>query len=418
MPASSSSRPSRSSVSTRPTAAQVSIARLRANYTLLCHAAASSAAGAPEVLAVVKANAYGHGVELCGPALAAAGARWLGVTSVEEGALLRRALGMLPSPMAAARILVMSGLWEGEAKTLLDRALTPQVWEPYQLRLLDAAARAQGKAAASVRVHIEVDTGMARQGVAPGAPLAGLLAELGQASTLRVEGVSTHFSAPEQLHNGDTAAQVARFAQALAQVAAAGLRPEWLHAGNSATVFDPMATASLLALSARHGARLMLRPGLALYGYAPHFTPPAILLPPLQPVLSWSTRITSLRSLSPGEGVGYNSTFRASRPTRLALVPAGYADGLSRLLSNRGKMLVHGQSAPIAGRVSMDQTMLDVTDVPGAAIGDEVAILGRQAGADGALSTITAEDHAGLCGTIPYEVLCNISARVPRHALD
>jgi alanine racemase len=463
-------------MSTRPVWAEIALDRLTANYHFLrqsvASAVAAAAAGsplpAPGLLAIVKANAYGHGVELCGPALAAAGARWLGVTSVDEGVQLRRALGVLPSHLGSPRILVMSSLWHGEADTLLDRSLTPVVWEPYHFELLVEAARrrnlGRAKIAANIPVHLEIDTGMARQGVAPGQPLAALIAQYRTPSwPITIEGVMTHFRAPEMLAEPDTDQQLARFASALDQLAAAGLHPHYIHAGNSPTAVHPRHTAALAVLAARYHTRtgepaqLMLRPGLALYGYPTRFrldhapsdtaaldepakqlsTPLAIGQSILQPVLTWKTRITSIRTLVPGEGVGYNSIYRAARPSRLALVPAGYADGLNRLLSNpipsaTSAMLVRGQRAPIAGRISMDQTMLDITDIPSARIGDEVVILGEQgkghqgrnqqgAGQQPAPSTpepITAWEHADLCQTIPYEILCNIAQRVPRLATD
>ena len=361
----------------RPIWAEISLSRLRANYSALRQAAHRSVASlhspdpaAPPpipLLAVVKANAYGHGVELCGPALAAAGAPWLGVTSVEEGVRLRRALGILPAPLAQTPILVMSGLWPGEAEGCLRHALTPQVWEPWQLELLHTAARAHGPR--SVPVHLELDCGMARQGVRPGQPLRGLLAHpaLQPGSPVWLEGVLTHFSAPERLDLPTTGQQLDCFEAGLAQVAAASHRPAWVHAGNSASVTEPPEAPArhlerLLQLNSRTpGGRLFMLPGLSLYGYPARFTPPAVHAPSLKPVLAWKTRITTVRDLAPGECAGYNSTFCATRPTRLALLPVGYADGLSRLLSNRGHMLVRGERAPIAGRISMDQTTLDVT---------------------------------------------------------
>lgn len=414
---------------TRPVWAEVSLERLRHNFDLLRRQAAGHVpARPPDLLAVVKADAYGHGVQSCGPALAAAGAHWLGVTSVEEGAALRRVLGVLPSHLSAARILVMSSLWHGEADMLLDRALTPQAWEPYQLGLLVDAAARLGLPARSLAVHLEIDTGMARQGVAPGPLLAALLATYFRPdSPLLLEGVMTHFSAPEALDEPDTDAQIARFVVALDQIQAFGESPAWLHAGNSTTVFDQRHTVALAELARRYGAQLMLRPGLALYGYPVRFKAKAGLVPSmldaqaqLEPVLTWKTRITSLREIGAGEGAGYNSTFRAGRPTRLALTPIGYADGLNRMLSNKGSMLVRGRRAPIAGRISMDQTMLDVTEIADAAIGDEVIILGQQASALGqqACDAITAWEHADLCETIPYEILCDIASRVPRVVVD
>jgi alanine racemase len=149
---------------------------------------------------------------------------------------------------------------------------------------------------------------------------------------------------------------------------------------------------------------LLLRPGIALYGYGPHAVERG-----LQPVLSWKTRITALRTIAEGEAVSYNATFRAARPTRIALLPVGYADGYNRLLSNRGQVLLRGQRAPIAGRVTMDQTMIDVTDIPDAAVGDEVVLVGIQQ-----TQRVTADDLAARTGTIAYEVLCAVGTRVPR----
>ena len=191
-----------------------------------------------------------------------------------------------------------------------------------------------------------------------------------------------------------------------------GLRPQWLHAGNSSSVVAGPDREILLELAVRMGARLMLRPGLALYGYLDRLTLDGLSWegePGFAPVLAWKTQVTSLRTIQQGESAGYGNTFVAARETRLALLPVGYADGYNRLLSNRGHVLIRGEKAPIAGRVSMDQTVVDVTDIPAAAIGDEVVLLGSQ----GARS-IDAWDLADLTGTIPWEVLCAISSRVPR----
>jgi alanine racemase len=170
--------------------------------------------------------------------------------------------------------------------------------------------------------------------------------------------------------------------------------------------------AALVEVAGIYGSRLMLRPGLALYGYPVRFTPP-LTEHALQPALSWKTRVVSIRTIEAGETAGYSMTFRADRQSRLALIPAGYADGLNRLLSNRGSALVRGKKAGIAGRVSMDQTILDVTDIPDVEIGDEVVLIGEQEG-----ERITAYDLADATGTIPYEVLCAIGARVPRLLVD
>jgi alanine racemase len=214
----------------------------------------------------------------------------------------------------------------------------------------------------------------------------------------------THFASPEDPHSAQTTEQLGRFHAALATLRQHGATPPILHAGNSASLFEADQIAALREIAQQNGSRLLLRPGISLYGYGPHGTERG-----LQPVLSWKTKITALRDIAADEAVSYNATFRAARPTRIALLPLGYADGYNRLLSNHGDVLVRGQRARIAGRVTMDQTMIDVTDVPEAAIGDEVVLLGQQ-GSD----RITADDLAAHTGTIAYEVLCAVGTRVPR----
>lgn len=431
---------------TRPVWAEVSRSRLLHNYRALRALAGPSAALVP----VVKANAYGHSVELCAPWLAAEGADWLSVTSVEEALAVR---ALCPTP----RILVISGLWHGEADAILAHRLTPVIWEPFHLELLAAAAQRANLPPQSVPVHLEIDTGMARQGVAPGAPLHQLIQTLNSAPQLRLEAVMTHFFAPDELDSPATHGQIRQFATVLDTLSAAGLHPSILHAGNSTTLLTGLGLPALRDLATRHNAQLMLRPGLALYGYAPATTPSSPTdatapissahkmdfssrakaqsaavegsavsfpskeeSPSLQPVLSLKSRIVSLRNLAPGESAGYNATFRAARPTRLAILPLGYADGLPRHLSNAGHALIRGQRAPIAGRISMDHTILDVTHIPAATLGDEAVLLGEQPSADPAqpLARITAEDLATLCHTIPWEILTGIAARVPRIPID
>jgi len=232
-------------------------------------------------------------------------------------------------------------------------------------------------------------------------------------SSLRLEGVMTHFCAPEHMSSFHPNPQLASLADALQIILARGLRPRWLHAGNSSSLVAGPDRQQLLDMAANAGVRLMLRPGLGLYGYLDRLTQDNISwdgeTPDVLPVLAWKTRLTSLSTLQVGESTGYGRTFTAERTTRLALLPVGYADGLNRLLSNRGHVLIREQKAPIAGRVSMDQTVVDVTDIPGAAIGDEAVLLGDQGDV-----SVTAWDLADLTGTIPWEVLCAIGARVPR----
>ncbi len=384
----------------RPLWAEVSRHRLLANYKKLCHMAGSQA----DLMPVVKANAYGHDVLACAPLLAGAGAQWLGVTGTEEGAAVR---AVCPQ----ARILLMSGIFRGDADTVLEQGLTPVVWEPWQLDLLEEAAAARGMAPLSIAVHLEIDTGMSRQGIrVVDAPA--LLPGFQNGSCLRLEGVMTHFSTPETMSSVRPNPQLASLETALQLMVDRGLRPQWLHAGNSSSVVAGADREILLDMAVRLGARLMLRPGLALYGYLDRLTLDGLSWagePGFAPVLSWKTQVTSLRTIQQGESAGYGNTFVASRETRLALLPVGYADGYNRLLSNRGHVLVRGQEAPIAGRVSMDQTVVDVTEIPGVAIGDEVMLLGSQGA-----RTIDAWDLADLAETIPWEVLCAISSRVPR----
>jgi alanine racemase len=378
----------------RPVWAEISRSKLLHNLRLL-----RSQAGPAELLAVVKANGYGHGAVACSRALAADGARWLGVTSVEEGVAVRAAC-------PETEILAMGGLWPGEADEALAHHLTPVVWEPAHL---DEAARANQQLA----VHLEIDTGMSRQGVQLAA-LPALLDKLRGLPWIRLDGVLTHFHSPEVLDSPATADQLARFATAVDTIFARGLRPRWLHAGNSTSLLFP-GPGALVELAKKYGTKAMMRPGLALYGYAPRFTggDGQDFAAQLQPALAWKSRVASLRTVEPGETAGYDATFRATRRTRLALLPVGYADGLNRTLSNRGAVLLHGQRARIAGLVSMDLTIIDVTDIPGVEIGDEAVLIGSQ-GAE----TITAYDQAELAGTIPYEILCNLNARVPRVMVD
>ena len=388
----------------RPVWAEISSQRLLANYETLRGLAGSKA----DLMPVVKADAYGHDALACAPLLAAAGAQWLGVTSTEEGCAVR---AVCPQP----RILLMSGIFQGDAETVVDWGLTPVVWEPWHLDLLEQVGVARSLPPGSIAVHLEIDTGMSRQGVGV-AELASLLARFQSASCLRLEGVMTHFSSPETISTIRPNPQLATLQTALGMIAANGLRPQWLHAGNSSTIIAGSDRQALSRMASQAGARLMLRPGLALYGYVDRVTQDGLSWdgePGVVPVLTWKTQVTSLRSLRAGDTAGYGNTFVAAGDTRLALLPVGYADGFNRLLSNRGYVLIRGQEAPIAGRVSMDQATVDVTAIPGVAIGDEVVLLGSQGS-----ETLDAWNLADLCGTVPWEVLCAIGARVPRVLCD
>jgi alanine racemase len=382
----------------RPCWVEIATHALEANYRLLADANPSIA-----LLAIVKANAYGHGLDLCAPAAVRAGARWLGVTSVEEGIAAR---AVCPH----AEILVISGPFPGQGSAVLAHRLTPVVWEPWQLDELESAG---APSESPIPVHLELDTGMSRQGVSPDS-LDAILASFKQTSALRVDGLMTHLYAADESDGEATREQFAQLETIVTRILAAGLHPSILHVGNSAALLTGELTSQLTNLCAHHNLKPIARPGLALYGHASEFLPhepaaAAAIRAQLQPVLTWKTRIVSVRDLTPGQVVGYNGTFVATEPMRVALLAVGYADGFNRALSNRGSVLIHGQRAPIIGRISMDQTVVDVTDIPAAASGDEVVLLGSQQ-----QSSISAEEHARLAGTIPWEIFTSIAARVER----
>lgn len=389
----------------RPCWVEIRAHFLEENYRFLQSLAEPHA----ELLAIVKADAYGHGLTICAPAAVRAGARWLGVTSVEEGVAAR---ALCPE----ARILVIGGIFPGQAADVVRHGLTPVAWERWQLDELESAARAAGVSAGTLKVHLEIDTGMSRQGV-DALGLTQALARFSPGSPLKLEGVMTHLFAADEADGAVTETQLERMVEVLGRVEAYGLYADWLNVGSSAALLAGQA-GRIAELAARHGMKAMMRPGLALYGLAPQFDPsfepeePASLRAAraqLQPVLSWKTRVTSVRTVQAGAVVGYNGTFVATEPMRLALLAAGYADGLDRKLGNRFSLLVRGQRAPLVGRVSMDQAVLDVTEIPEVTAGDEVVILGSQGD-----QIISAFDHAGATGTIPWEVFTRIGLRVQR----
>jgi alanine racemase len=398
----------------RPCWVEISTQALEDNYRFLNSLTTGDAElpaselPAPELLAMVKADAYGHSLALCAPAAVRAGARWLGVTCVEEGLAAR---AVCPD----ARVLLMSGCFPGEGLAALKNQLTAVVWEPWQLEELEGAARAAGAQPGSVPVHLEIDTGMSRQGVSPDGVEA-IVARIGACGPLRLEGVLTHLFAADETDGRATAEQLAKLDESLRQSTAAGSRPEWLNVGSSAALLNGEAS-RIEVLARRWGMKAMIRPGLALYGVAPQFVPDepaevALARAQLKPVLAWKTRVVQVRSVDAGAAVGYNGTFVATEPMRVALLPLGYADGLDRQLGNRFSLLVRGERAPLVGRISMDLAVLDVTEIDGVEVGDEVVILGSQ-GAE----TITAFDHADATETIPWEVFTRIGARVRRIAV-
>lgn len=338
-----------------------------------------------EILAVVKADAYGHGAVPVTRALEALGVTRFGVATLQEGLALRNA-GI------AGQIMVMGALFPEELPAVIEHRLTPVISDaslPARLATILTGA------ALPYRVHIKVDTGMGRLGLPPEAVLP-LLQSPAFQGPLQAEGLMTHLADADNDDHDFTRGQIARLREVVSRLAAAGLAIPAVHAANSAGIIaHPLSHLTLV------------RPGLILYGY-----PPRPGLDPgldLRPVLTLRTRVAQLRDLRAGDSVSYGRTHRAPRASRIAVLPIGYADGYSRALSNRGAVLIKDRRAPIVGRVCMDMTMVDVTEISGVAVGEPVVVIGRQ-GTD----CISAAEVAGWLETIPYEVLCAIGTRVPR----
>ena len=338
------------------------------------------------VIAVVKADAYGHGAEVVARALADAGAEMLAVFTLDE-ALLLRASGV------TGPILVLGGLTQpDEAAAAVEQSLASVVWDVEQARMLSTAARARDMTAI---VHFKVDTGLTRLG----APLDEAVERYALTRALpaiRVDGIFTHFATADELGDSFAAEQLRRFAGV---VAALPERPRLVHAAASAG-------AALLDTSATCNA---IRCGLALYGL---YAAPHLIAVRLRPALRWTSRVRRVARVPAGTGVSYGHEYRIPREGVIATVPVGYGDGLPRIAARAARLLVRGCPTPIAGRVAMDLVMLDVTDVPGVREGDEVVVIGEQGGV-----RVTAEDLAAACGTINYEVVTNIRRRVARRYL-
>ena len=379
-----------SRAATRPTWADISLATLRQNFRTVQKHVGS----AVTVCAVVKADAYGHGAVECSRALEGQGAKWLGVTSLDEAIPLRDA-GI------QSNILLMTGFWRGEEAEIIRLQLTPTVWELWQIESLDKAAAGLG--VARHPVHLKVDTGMGRLGVAV-EQLPAVLRAFSAAQHLRLEGLSTHLASSEIMDAPSVAEQEKNFEAARKMVQQSGFEPTFVHMANTGAV-----------ISRRETWNTMVRPGVALYGYYLPFqragreVSGGTLRLPVKPILTWKTRILSLRNFAANQALGYGGTYVTKAPAHVAVLPVGYADGYNRQLSNRGRVIVRDHYAPIVGRISMDLTLADVTGIPGVSVGDEVILLGSTDGL-----SVDALEHAELANSTPYEILCNISKRVPR----
>jgi alanine racemase len=366
----------------RETRAEIDLGAIRENVLLACRLAGPSA----QVMAVVKADAYGHGAAPVARTALAAGATWLGVAVPEEAVVLREA--GIPS-----RILVLGPITPEQADLVVDHELDQCVSDPAQADALDRMARRQGRV---VSLHLKVDTGMGRVGLPPRevGPAAAYLASL---PAIRLAGLMTHFADADADDPAFTQEQMARFEAAAQALRDAGIAVPLRHAANSAT------------LLLHPGSRLdLVRPGIMLYGCHPRGArrPDD---PVLHPALRLRTAVTQLKDVVAGSSISYGRTFVAPHAMRIATIPIGYADGLPRLLSNRGQALIRGRRASVVGRVCMDMTMLDVTALREVRVGDEAVLIGRQGDEE-----ITADEVAELAGTISYEILCRIGPRVPR----
>ncbi len=367
----------------RPTWVEVDLGAIAANV-----AALKAQAAAPRLMAVVKADGYGHGMVPAARAALAGGADWLAVALVEEGQTLRAA-------GVDAPVLVLTEPPPGAAGALLDARLTPTVYSPEFTAALDREARDRG--GARVGVHLKLDTGMRRVGVPP-AQWEDALRRVGAAEGLHLEGLWSHFAVADEPDHPFIAHQAREFRRGLALAASLGLRPEFAHLCNSA---------GTLHLHDEHHD--MVRPGLAVYGLEP--APGLAGATRLRPALTWRSQLSFVKRVAAGEAVSYGLRWTAPRETTIGSVPAGYADGVTRALSDRGQVLLRGRRVPIAGTVCMDQFLVDAGELPVAA-GDEVVLIGAQGDA-----AVTADDWAAWLGTINYEVVCGIGKRVPRRYL-
>ena len=371
----------------RPTWAEIDLNQLAANFKQVKQRVGTTA----RIMAVVKANAYGHGAPECARRLAAEGADWFGVALPEEAIQLRNTGITQP-------VLCLAGFWPGQAAACIQHRLTPVI---YRVDMLEALNQVATEAGVIADVHVKVDTGMGRLGVRFD-QLNELVSALDRFQNVRVDGLMTHLAAADDAACKPlTLDQIHRFDEAVGVFREHGYRPTHLHLANSAGVYGH-----------RESWGNMVRPGGVLYGLWRDVLPLSISNPQLSPVMSLYSRIIMLKWVPSGETIGYGCTFEASRRSLIATLPIGYHDGYMRGFSNRAHVIVRGVFVPVVGRVSMDLTLIDVTDVTGVQLHDEVTLLGwDRRNPD---QRIRAEDLARISGTLSYEVTCGVGDRVPR----
>jgi alanine racemase len=362
---------------------EISRARIAANYRAVRDAVLPGA----HVIGVVKANAYGHGAAEVARVLCAEGIAWLAVSSVDEGVALRDA-------GVDCRILVMAGIMRWERDAVREFRLTPVAHSLDDLRLLEEGG--------GFDVHLKIDTGMDRLGTL--ATASEIAAAIAAAPRVHVEGLMSHFASATDFTSHQTEEQIAAFGEMVTALAALGVKPALMH----------FCSTNAIAYPRREAFLSLVRPGHAIYGYvSPARGPAPHAVFAVKPALSWRTRIITVKDVAAGARIGYGGSFRAAEPMRIAVLAAGYADGVPHRLSNKGKVIAGGRLAPILGTVSMDVTTIDITQSPQLKPGDEVTLLGREGDV-----SLDAQQIARTAGTISYNVLASIGARVKRFYVD
>lgn len=369
----------------RPTTALIDLETLAFNL----HSSRKFIGESVSYMAVVKANAYGHGAVECSRRLQSEGVDWFGVATVQEALELRGGGVSLP-------VLVLGGVWPGEERAVLDHHLTPVVFQLERAKRLNEAAIARRQ---RLPVHVKIDTGMGRLGIRLDG-VEDFLSDFVSLEALQVEGLMTHFAVADRLDQNDfTELQIRRFKTAVSRFKDRGIVPRYVDLANS--------PGAVVHANARGN---MVRLGGILYGLGGDVLPAEAEKPELRPVMSLVSEIGLLRRVPKGESIGYGRTFTTVRDSLIATIPIGYHDGYPRQLSNRANVIVRDRRCPVVGRVSMDWITVDVTDLPDAREGEKVVLIGSSGGD----TLITAEELAARVGTISYEITCGIGSRVPR----
>lgn len=366
----------------RPTYAEVNLSRICENINQLHTVMKQSV----KMMAIVKADAYGHGLVPVAKEITAHGVDWLGVAIPEEAELLRKEGITVP-------ILVLSSIPPCFADEVVNLDIQHTVYSGDVIEALEISGKKRHKA---IYVHIKLDTGMGRIGIYNNKDLIQLLKYLKKCNYVKIEGVFTHFAVSDSRDKSYTNEQNMLFKEMVDLVYQYGFSPKYIHAANSAAILDCPDT-----------HYNMVRAGIGIYGYFPSVDVQHNIH--LQPALSWKTHISHIKRVYPGDYISYGRTYQASKEGIVATLPVGYADGYRRALGNEGSVMIKGKRVPVIGRVCMDQCMIDISDVSEVSLGDEVDLLGEQLG-----ESITADDIADWCHTISYEILTSISKRVPR----